>query len=184
MQEFVEAFGSYNVGSLAVLIAAFVFLYRLYKKAEKNIVDQHDAKKEQDEQIKAILLQEAKYPEWRQQSIEIQSRLTERLDSIEGSQKDLAKRLEEMETDNRKQDRAKLRDRILQAYRYYTSPASNPLQQWSEMEAQAFWDMFGAYERSGGNGHVHTVVQPAMRELIEVKMDDEEKLSELMHSRK
>ena len=94
MQEFVEAFGSYNVGSIAVLIAAFVFLYRLYKKAEKNIVDQHDAKKEQDEQIKAILLQEAKYPEWRQQSIEIQSRLTERLDSIEDSQKDLAKRLE------------------------------------------------------------------------------------------
>lgn len=34
------------------------------------------------------------------------------------------------------------------------------------MEAEAFWGLFRDYEEAGGNGYMHSVVQPAMTELI------------------
>lgn len=58
-----------------------------------------------------------------------------------------------------------LRDRLLQSYRYYTSPKTNPSFSWNEMEAEAFWAMFEDYEKRGGNGYMHTDVEPAMRRL-------------------
>ncbi len=30
------------------------------------------------------------------------------------------------------------------------------------MEAEAFWELFRDYEEAGGNGYMHTVVQPEM----------------------
>ena len=55
---------------------------------------------------------------------------------------------------------------------------------WSEMEADAFWKMFGDYEEADGDGHMHTKVQPEMRSLNVILMHEDEKLSELMQSRK
>lgn len=66
-----------------------------------------------------------------------------------------------------------LRDRLLQGYRYYTSPAANPSHSWNEMEADAFWRMFHDYENRGGDGYMHTDVEPAMRRLPVTKLFDE-----------
>lgn len=33
------------------------------------------------------------------------------------------------------------------------------------MEAEAFWELFRDYEDAGGDGYVHTEVQPAMERL-------------------
>jgi hypothetical protein len=33
------------------------------------------------------------------------------------------------------------------------------------MESEAFWNMFHDYESLGGNGYIHSVVQPAMEGL-------------------
>ena len=52
------------------------------------------------------------------------------------------------------------------------------------MEAQAFWDMFGDYEKNGGDGHMHTVVQPAMRALEVIPMHEADRVVELMQSRR
>ena len=52
------------------------------------------------------------------------------------------------------------------------------------MESDAFWKMFGDYEEAGGDGDMHTTVQPAMRLLDKIPMHEEERLSELMQSRK
>ena len=76
-----------------------------------------------------------------------------------------------------------LRNKLLQLYRYYSSKQKNPMQAWSEMEAKAFWDMFGDYEDAGGNGHMKTEVKPAMRRLEEIPMTETEKIKELMESR-
>ena len=62
----------------------------------------------------------------------------------------------------RVQKRNRLRDRLLQSYRYYTDPACNPAGAWNSMEAEAFWEMFSDYEDVGGDGYIHSVVQPAM----------------------
>lgn len=184
MDALIEAFGSYSIGSVIVLVAAFVFLYKIYRKAAQAIVEQHDTKKAQDEKIQKILDQESKYPEWRRQSIGIQEKLTDRLDNIEQSQKSVIRRLEEIEAERKRQKCNELRDRLLQAYRYYTNQDVNPRCAWSEMEASAFWDMFGDYEKNGGDGHMHTVVQPAMRALAVIQMEEQDKVTELMQSRR
>ena len=52
------------------------------------------------------------------------------------------------------------------------------------MESDAFWEMFGDYEELGGDGYMHTVVEPTMRQLIIVDMTDTAEISHLMSSRK
>ena len=42
MDEFIEVFGNYSVGSLILLVAAFVFLCKIYREMKKVIVEQHD----------------------------------------------------------------------------------------------------------------------------------------------
>lgn len=38
------------------------------------------------------------------------------------------------------------------------------------MEAEAFWELFSDYEEAGGNGYMHTVVQPAMNRLTVIDL--------------
>ena len=53
-----------------------------------------------------------------------------------------------------------LRDRLLEAYRYYTGKGA-----WNIMEADVFWELFSDYEKLGGDGFVHCKIEPAMRAL-------------------
>ena len=92
--------------------------------------------------------------------------------------------MEKIEATTQKRERNKLRDRILQSSRYFTSEEKNPAGAWSEMEADAFWEIFGDYEKMGGNGHVHSVVQHAMRNLEVIPMHETQKITELMQSRR
>ena len=75
-------------------------------------------------------------------------------------------RLDSVEETNKRRECNKLRDRLLQNYRYYTNEATNPSKSWTQMEAEAFWGLFRDYEDAGGNGYMHSVVQPAMEELF------------------
>ena len=105
-------------------------------------------------------------------------------EQLKKSVDEISKRLEEIELGNKKRELNKIRDRLLQSHRYYTSTDKNPLQAWTIMESDAFWEMFGDYEELGGDGYMHTVVEPAMRQLIIVDMTDTEGISHLMSSRK
>lgn len=58
-----------------------------------------------------------------------------------------------------------LREKLLNSYRYYTSLENNPKQEWNEMEAEVFWNLFADYETLGGNGFMHNTVKPAMEAL-------------------
>lgn len=177
MEEFIKTFGDVTIGTVVVFVVAVLFAWRIYKKWKKTLIEQHEREKEKNEKLEKCLEQIEQYPKWRQQSIDIQKKFT---DAIQG----LQNRLEKMEQENKRRERNKLRERILQSYRYYTSEQKNPLHAWSEMEADAFWNVFGDYEDAGGNGHVHSEVQPAMRSLEVIPMHETEKISELMHSRR
>jgi hypothetical protein len=59
---------------------------------------------------------------------------------------------------------------LLQNYRYYTSTIQNPSQSWTRMESEAFWELFREYEETGGDGYMHTEVQPAMERLLIVEV--------------
>ena len=76
----------------------------------------------------------------------------------------------QMQEENNRRERNKLRDRLLQSHRYYTNPKLNPNQSWTAMEAEAFWELFRDYEDAGGNGYVHSVVQPAMEQLTVIEI--------------
>ena len=55
---------------------------------------------------------------------------------------------------------------------------------WSEMERDAFFEQIADYESLNGNGHIHTVVIPAMQKLRVIYMTDVDALDELYKSRK
>lgn len=124
------------------------------------------------------------YPKWREQSIERQKEFSSEINDLRNTQKEIIQELKDIEERRKKTKRNELRDRLLQSYRYYTSKDKNPLLAWSVMESDAFWKMFGDYEEAGGDGDMHTTVQPAMRLLDVIQMNEEERISELMQSRK
>lgn len=184
MEYFLKVFGDITIGWAVIAIAAIVFLVKIYQKVEKFFSEKALKEAAKDKQIQQVIDQAKQYPAWHQQSLDIQKQFTDTINDLKEGQQEHQRKLEEIEQDNRRRERNKLRDRLLQSYRYFTSTEKNPLQAWSEMEADAFWNIFQDYEDAGGDGHVHTEVEPAMRKLEVVPMHEEEKIAALMNSRK
>ena len=184
MEYFLQVFGDHTIAWAAAVIGAFIFLYMCYKKVESYFSEKAIREKNKDEQIQDVIDQAKKYPAWHQQSIEIQKKFTDAIDGLKESQQETIKRIQSLEEETKKRERNKLRDRLLQSYRYYTSAEKNPEKAWSEMEAEAFWKIFKDYEDLDGDGYVHSEVQPVMNDLQVIPMTDTDGLSMLMHNRK
>lgn len=171
--EFVNLFGDITVLNVLQVILAVVFLYFVYKKVRDYLIKRYEDDKKKDAQLKEALDAISKYPQYRQQSIEIQQKLESEIQGLRLAQEENNERLRKMEDAQMKLERNKLRDRLLQSYRFYTDKAKNPTLSWSRMEAEAFWELFGEYEERGGDGFVHTEVQPAMNRLTVVEVDEQ-----------
>ena len=184
MDAFLELFGHYKIADVVILFTALAFVYGIYVKVRDGFVQHYEQQKEKDEMLKTALDEISKYPEYQKQNEKIQKQLTNAIDNISTKQDEFSKRLEEIEVGNKKRELNKIRDRLLQSYKYYTSTDKNPLQAWTIMESDAFWEMFGDYEELGGDGYMHTVVEPAMRQLSVIEMTDAKGISHLMSSRK
>lgn len=189
MEQFLELFGQFKVLGLTVykwfLIAgAAIFLVKGLQKGWTILMDLYGDYKKRQQKLQEALSQVAKYPTWHQQSLDIQKQFATAIEGLQNGQRENNERLEKMEKENQRRERNKLRDRILQSYRYYNSSEKNPMLAWSEMEADAFWKIFKDYEDLDGDGYVHSEVQPAMNSLDVIPMHETEKISELMRSRK
>ncbi len=172
LDNFIQLFGDITILQIVEFIIAGSFMIGIYKKVKtffqqqtKNEIDRQTKEKVRDEQIKEALDSVHKYPEYRKQSIEIQQKLQSEINELKSIHKDVIKRLEKQEYDTKEREKNKIRDRLLQNYRYYTNKEANPSQSWTQMEADAFWDLFSEYEKAGGDGHMHSVVQPEMERL-------------------
>ena len=183
-KEFLELFGNITVSQVVYVIMAIVFLIMVYRKVSDYLYKRHDAEQEKDKRVKEALEAASHYPEYRKQSMEIQQKLTQEMKDINATLEDHTKRLAKMENDIKKRETNKLRDTLVRNYTYYTNKEKNPLQAWTKMESEAFWDLFSDYEDMGGDGYMHTVVQPAMLQLHVVDINDVEGVSELMRNRK
>ena len=183
-KEFLTVFGGLTLANLVQIVLACVFLFMVYKKVSDYLIKRHDAEQEKDKQVKEALDAARKYPEYRKQSMEIQHQITKEMQDIKTTLEEHTKRLEKMENDSKKRELNKLRNTLLQNYKYYTSADKNPLQAWTKMESEAFWDLFGDYEDMGGNGYMHSEVMPAMQLLTVVDVTDTDGISELMRNRK
>lgn len=71
--------------------------------------------------------------------------------------------LNEMERKSNETEIKKLKDSLIRYYNEYKN-----IGKWSELEKDAFWDLFDDYEKRGGDGYIHTIVEPTMRGLIEI----------------
>lgn len=182
--EFLKVFGDITIANVVYIIMAIVFLVFIYRKVSDYLYKRHDAEQEKDKRINEALEAASHYPEYRKQSVEIQQKLTQEMQEIKITLEEHTKRLDKMEKDSQKRELNKLYDTLLQSYKYYTSKEKNPLQEWTRMESKAFWDLFTDYEDMGGDGYMHTVVQPAMLLLNVIEMNDVEGISELMKNRK
>lgn len=172
IDEFLKLFGNITILHVVEVICAIIFLVFVYKRIRDYFNKNHEAQlrkeeieKRRDEQINECLTAIKKYPEWRQQSIDIQKELSEKIQEIKNSQEDTSRRIKDMEIKNMQRERSKLGDILLQNYRHYTNKETNPSQSWTKMESDTFWALFKDYEDAGGNGHMHAVVQPAMNKL-------------------
>lgn len=142
----------------------------VYKKVQQYFVQTHEEQKKRDEQLQEALNATRKYPEYRQQSLDIQKRLEQDISSLKTTQEENLKRLIQIEETTKRRERNKIRDTLLRSYRYYTNPQTNPSQTWTRMESEAFWDLFKEYEEADGDGYMHTEVQPAMNLLTVLEM--------------
>lgn len=181
---FIDLFGEMTVSHLIGLIIPIIFLVLVYKKFKDYLVKKHEAEEAQKKDVAEALAATRKYPEYRQQSIAIQQQFTTAINEMKAVLDEHTARLTKMTEDSERRERNKLRDRLLQNYRYYTSKETNPLQAWTRMESEAFWELFSDYEDAGGNGYVHSEVQPAMMRLTIIEVNDTDRIAELMQKRK
>ncbi len=70
--------------------------------------------------------------------------------------------LNEMQEKENETKKKELKDFLIRYYNKYKT-----LGEWSKLESDAFWDLFADYEKRGGDGFIHSIVEPAMRELKE-----------------
>lgn len=185
LDEFTKLFGNITVLNVLELALALAFVIILYKKGKKYILAKNAEDEEKNRQLKTALDAVSKYPEYRAQSIKIQKELQSSIDELRKSQDANTAKLQLMEKEQNQRECNKLRERLIQSYRFYTDKRRNPSQTWNFMEAEAFWATFRDYESLGGNGYIHSVVQPAMNllQVVEVgelhlKVDEKKEESE------
>lgn len=184
LSEFLKVFGNITISSVVTVILAGVFLFMTYKKIREYLIKKYQAEEEKNQQLSEALAAVRKYPEYRQQSIKIQEQLESEIQELRKAQEANNERLVSMEERANRQERNKLRDLLIQNYRYYASDEHNPMRAWTRMESEAFWELFSDYEAVNGDGYVHTVIQPAMNLLAIIEVSDLETVAQLMQSRK
>lgn len=162
MEQFLHFFGNITITKIFTFGLAALFCWKIYQQikkffdSEKEIlIKNYEKEKEKDEKLNMALEEVGKYPQYREQSRKIQKEFRDEIDGIK-------KILREMQEKQERRERNKLRDKLLQSYRYYTDKERNPDQTWTRMESEAFWELFSDYEDMNGDGYMHTVVQPAM----------------------
>lgn len=81
-------------------------------------------------------------------------------EKIKNALEKLGAELNNMQDKQDAANRARIRDRIGQAYRYYSDKG-----QWTSMEKEAFDGLITSYEEAGGtNSFIHTTCQPKSSE--------------------
>ena len=155
---FMTVFGDMTIGFVITVIVAAIFCGKIYRVIKKYFADKIETEKKTQEALDQV----KKYPEWRQQSREIQQQFQDQITGLGEKVQVLSDSFHKIDEENKKRERNRLRDELLKNYRHYTNPKTNPNQTWSRMESEAFWELFKDYEDLNGDGFIHTVVQPAM----------------------
>lgn len=109
-----------------------------------------------------IVLQE-KHTEDVKQSILHDEKIKSDLAGLTNTVNDIAITLKNMQEKENETKLKELKDSLIRYYNKYKKTG-----EWSKLEKDAFWDLFDDYEKRGGDGYIHSIVEPVMRELREI----------------
>lgn len=190
IEEFLKLFGGFTIRGLVELLLALGFLIIIYKKIKKFLDEQYDhqAKEKEKEKTRVQKLEDITTKietfSTKQDNILIQQKeIKEKINDIVKKQNIQQEQLDEIRKSINEREKNKLNDKLIQSYNYYTSLEKNPLKAWTSMESSAFWGLFSEYEKAGGNGFMHENVQPAMKVLRVIDINDTEEVANLMQNR-
>lgn len=113
MDEFLQVFGNLTVASVAVVIAALVFVWKLYTIAKNHMIERYKKEEEKERKVQQIIEQASHYPEWRKQSLDIQKSLWEAIDTVKKAQLNNIERLEVLTREIGQSEATTCRYRIL-----------------------------------------------------------------------
>lgn len=101
-----------------------------------------------------------KHEEDVKQSIRHDKQIKDDLLMVSDKMDALSQQITNMQLKMDETEMAKLKDSIVTYYRKYKD-----IGEWTQLESDAFWNLFKRYEAHGGNGYCHTIIEPMMREL-------------------
>lgn len=104
-----------------------------------------------------------KHEEDTRQSIIHDEAIRNDLKTLTATVNSIADNLDDMKKKNNETKVKELKDMLIGYYNKY-----RVIGEWSKLEKDAFWELFEDYEKRGGNGYIHTIVEPVMRELREI----------------
>lgn len=177
MTYFLQSFGDLSFATVIIFVAAICFFIELCSKLYNFIVKNHDLFQNKIQALDNISkeLRELK---------EGQSEMKVQINKIQEKQVETETKQKELERENKEMALNRLRDKLLQSYRYYTDPRKNPDGAWTDMEKEAFYALFKDYEKLGGNGFMHTEVEPKMANLRVIPVSNNDGFEDLMKNRK
>lgn len=98
----------------------------------------------------------------RKQSIRHDESIQKDLQKLTNTVNGIALTLDQMQKKDNETELKRLKDSLVRYYNKYKNTG-----EWSKLEKDAFWDLFDDYESRGGDGYIHSIVEPFMRGLKE-----------------
>ena len=115
------------------------------------------------ENAKAIQELSKRHEEDTKQSIRHDEIIRNDLKQVSETVNEIAIKLNDMEKRDNETKIKELKDTLINYYNKY-----RVIGEWSKLEKDAFWELFEDYESRGGDGYIHSVVEPVMRELKDI----------------
>lgn len=178
--EFLAVFGDITISDILIFILALGYIIpkarQFYEWSRKYWQKTEDREKAIDNA--------GNLEEYHKQSVDIRTELQRQIKELQKAVDGIIERLDTKDELDRVRRMNDAKSELIRMYQFYGSKEHNPMQAWTAMEAGAFWDKFSDYEMDGGDGYVHSDVEPVMRALREIPMTNQKEVVELMQSRR
>ena len=206
MEEFLKLFGHITILEVVEFIIAISFFVTVLIKCIQYINKKHDAEQQRTSDIQEALSGARSLPKCQLHSekihdelkneittvhdnletkiLKLEQKVDTKIDGLQDTLDSIVAHLKEIDEDRKKRERNKAREELLQGHRMFCDVDKNPMKAWSQLEHDSWMARYDDYIECGGNGDMQKRIYPDMCDLMIVHMDDEQKLYELMRSRK
>jgi hypothetical protein len=206
LEAFLKIFGNITILQVIEFSLAIAFLVICFIKFVKFVNKKHDAEQQRTEDIQEALEGARSVPKCQEHSklvhkelkteianvhdnledkiLQLEQKVDTKIDGLQDTLDDIMKHLKEIDDDRKKRERNRAREELLQGHRMFCDIDKNPMKAWSQLEHDSWFSRYDDYIDCGGNGDMQRRIYPDMCDLIIIHMDDEQKLYDLMRSRK